>query len=157
MAAIFYSINQATDVFRGGFQVNTSVRVPFLSNLVGPNGYAVVNSVSVNSVDTVQYFLTFDDLISYFYFGKGLGAMNISGLIFADCGGFMPGIDIFYSQIARWRGRTVDISFGSAVFRGVISNFTCTANAEPDNTVEWSVTLNIIDHSLPAANFTPLC
>lgn len=157
MAAIFYSPLIGPQVFQGGLTINTSVRVPFLSNLVGPGGFSIINAVTVQNGDTIQYFLTFDDFISYFYFGKGLGNMSIEGTMFMTCNGYSPGIDVFYNQISRFRGQAVDVSFGSAVFTGVISTFTTTAVAEPAGTIDFTVQLSIIDHSLAAPVFDPIC
>lgn len=157
MAAIFYNLGDDKVIFKGGFTVNTSVRIPFLNNLIGANALTIITSVSVQNNDTIQFFLTFDDLISYFYFGKGLGNITVSGKIFSSCDGSMPGIDIFYNQVGAFRGRTVAISFGNAVFSGVITSFSTGAQADPDNTVDFSITLNVINHSLPSPNFQPLC
>lgn len=156
MAAIFYSPTFGRDVFRDGIQANTSVRVPFLNSLVGSSGFSIITDVSIQNSDTVQFFLTFDDLISYFYFGKGLGAITINGIMFTDCNGNVPGADVFYGQISRFRGVPVDISFGSAVFTGIISSFTTNSESE-FQTTSFSIALTIIDHSLQSATFTPLC
>jgi len=157
MAAIFYQYNPDKSIFKGGLHVNTTIRVPFLNALVGTNGLAIINEVSVSNSDTVQYFMSFDDLISYFYFGKGLGSITISGTMFTNCDGYAPGVDIFYNQIARFRGKEVPISFGNAVFTGVINSFQTSAQAEPAGTIEFAIGLTIINHTLPVTTFTPLC
>lgn len=157
MAAIFYNADTTTPVFAKGFQVNTSVRVDFLADMIGSASYAIITSVSVVNNDTVQFFQTFDDIIGHFYFGKGLGAITIGGLLFTNCDGEVPGVAKFYERIGQNRGKPINISFGKDVFTGVISSFSATAVAEPDNTVEWSIVLQMIDHSLPVVPVEPAC
>jgi hypothetical protein len=157
MAAIFYRpVNNSTTLFKSGVHVNTAVRVPFLNRLVGGTGFAIVTEVTTQMRDTIQYFLTFDDLISYFYFGKGLGNISISGMLFSDCSGHYPGLNQFTDIIAGVRGTTQNISFGNAVFSGVVSSFTLRAVGE-DNTIEFNIQLDVVDHSLLPPRFTPSC
>jgi hypothetical protein len=160
MAAIFYipTTNENT-LFKNNMQVNTAVSVPFLFDLVGPLGFLIVSEVTVQNRDTIQYFLTFDDLISYFYFGKGLGTISINGLMFSDCNGYFRGLNMFNNMISRIRGSVQNISFGNAVFSGVISAFTMRASADEgmNNAIEFNLQLDVIDHSLVPPRFTPTC
>lgn len=157
MAAIFYrpSITDNT-LFKSGMQVNLAVRIPFLDGVVGGRGFSVVNEVTIQNRDTIQYFLTFDDLISYFYFGKGLGSISISGTMFSDCSGDFPGIGLFNNKIASVRGTTQNVSFGNAVFAGVVSSFTVRASGE-ENLVDFNIQMDVIDHSLRPPRFSPAC
>ena len=160
MAAIFYApttSGSGTTLFRTGLQVNTAVHVPFLNSIIGTSGFAIVTEVTIQNRDTIQYFLTFDDLISYFYFGKGLGSISINGLMFSDCNGYFKGINMFNSMISNIRGTTQNISFGNAVFSGVISNFTVRVSAEEANSVEFNLQLDVIDHTLTPPRFTSAC
>lgn len=156
MAALFYAVNPARNIFRDGLVANLTIRIPFLDGLIGYEGFSIITDVSVQNSDTIQYFLTFDDFINYFYFGKGLGSLAINGIMFTNCLGDMPGVDMFYSRIAAYRGSTVDVSFGNTVFTGVISQFAI--NAESENmTAMFSIMLTIVDHSLPTAAFPANC
>lgn len=158
MAAIFYSpTQQPGTIFRSGVQVNTAIRVPFLDDLINSSGFAVITDVSVNNQDTVQFFMTFDDFISYFYFGKGLGDLTIRGNMFMDCSSNMPGLNRFYDKIADIRGTEVDVSCGNAVFTCVLVGFSTTTTAEPTNITEFTLQLRIIDHSLGRKNFNASC
>lgn len=157
MAAIFYkpALNDNT-LFKSGMQINMAVRIPFLDNVIGSRGFSVVNEVTINNRDTIQYFLTFDDLISYFYFGKGLGTISINGTMFSDCTGDFPGIGLFNSRIASVRGTKQNVSFGNAVFAAVISSFTVRASGE-ENLVEFNIIMDVVDHSLRPPRFSPAC
>lgn len=158
MAALFYSpVTTGSTIFRNGLQVNTSMHLPFLNNLLGGIGWLVVTEVTIQNRDTIQYFLTFDDLISYFYFGKGLGSITINGILFSDCDGYFRGANSFTSLMSNIRGTTQNVSFGNAVFKGVVSSFTVRASAEEGNCVEFNLQMDVIDHSLAPPRFTASC
>ena len=75
MAAIFYTspINNQT-IFKNGMSINNSLSLPFMNNILGGSGMLIITEVTMQHRETVQYFLTFDDFISYYYFGRGLGS-----------------------------------------------------------------------------------
>ena len=158
MAAIFYTPqNTGNVIFKNAMQINTSIQIPFLANLVGTNGFSVVTEVTIQNRDTIQYFLTFDDFISYFYFGKGLGSLSISGVLYSDCNAYFRGANILTNTISRIRGSTQLISFGNVIFAAVISNFTIRASSEDNNAVDYTIQMDIINHSLVSPTFTPQC
>lgn len=160
MAAIFYvPQNSGTVLFKNAMQVNTSINIPFLHALVGTNGFSVISEVTIQNRDTIQYFLTFDDFISYFYFGKGLGSITISGVMFSDCNAYFHGASILTNIISRIRGTTQQISFGNVVFDAVISQFTIRASADEglNNAIDFNIQMDIINHSLISPSFQPLC
>ncbi len=159
MAAIFYSPVNSNPVFKNNIHVNTSISIPFLNKLVGATGFLIINEVAIQNRDTIQYFLTFDDFISYYYFGKGLGSINISGMLFSDCNGRFKGVNSFTGAIADIRGRRQVISFGNVVFTGVLSSFTIRAASEDslNNVIEFNLQLDIIDHSLTPPRFNSVC
>src|SRR5579859_7439346 len=100
--AAYYFTDNGDDVFKL-VPIVSNVNLQFLSNFVDTNrvafndatgateevsiGAFIVSEVLFQNKDTIQYFLTFDDLVSYFYFGKGLGSMVISGSIISSCNG----------------------------------------------------------------------
>lgn len=160
MAAIFYTYatNNQT-IFKSGMSVNNSVFIPFLNGLIGANGMLIVTEVTVQNRDTVQYFLTFDDLITYFYFGKGLGSMTISGMAFSDCNNYFGSLPTLTNAIGKIRGTTQYISFGNVTFSAVLSSFTLRSSSEPNavNYIDFNLQFDVIDHSLPPAQFTTNC
>ena len=164
MAAIFYNIaNTDSTIFRGGLTVNNSVTIPLLTDLIGPDSMIVINEVTMQNRETIQYFLTFDDLVSYFYFGKGLGSVSISGSIFSDCGDNdsdnFNGIDDLILAIEDNRGLTWKVIYGTSVFTAVLSSFTLRSNANDMtmNIVDFSLQMEIIDHDLKKPNFKSVC
>src|ERR1700733_11447406 len=105
MAAIFYDPGTGNTVFRGNMKAPEVVQIDFLNNVLSQfkDSMIVINSVEVTNNETIQFFMTFDDVIEYFYFGKGIGNINISGTVFssfdADCNESMPGIERLYAAI----------------------------------------------------------
>jgi hypothetical protein len=171
MAAVYYYLptnslvnrsgtpGAAASLFGKGFPVNTSIRIPFLNNLTSQNGFAIVTEVGMQNKETIQYFLTFDDVISYFHFGKGLGSITISGILFSDCSNNFTGVDIFNQTIANLRGTTQSITFGSRHFWCVLSAFTVRASAEEgmQNTMEFNLQMEIINHDYYSRHNYPSC
>ena len=154
MAAIFYTFNTASvggqkPIFQTGFGVNLAVQLPFLSNILTNQTMVVVTDVSIVNRDTIQYFVTFDDVISYFYFGKGLGNISISGMLFSDCTNNFPGLTPFTQAIGNLRGTTQTITFGSAWFHAVLSGFTVRVASDNgmQNAIEFNLQMDVVDHS----------
>lgn len=155
MAAILYYIDAANDtsVFKESFPVVTDVRIPFLDSVTGssfPDLLTIVSKVGMQNSETIQYFLTFDDVISYFYFGKGMGSLEIAGMMFGNSNDMYPGLrTLFDKVIGKNRGKKLPVSFGSFVFYGVIDRHTLSVDAET-GIADFSLGLSIIDHTLPS-------
>jgi len=154
MAAFFYTYDTDRDLFKGGISFTNVVKVydrngnDMLGHMLNNFGMTIITNVQVSNSDIVQYFLTFDDVISYFFFGKGLGTIAISGVMFANCDGTMPGVSLLYSVIGEQRGLPVVVSLGGHSFKGIISNFTTTTTADPEPVTEFQLNLNIIHHEI---------
>lgn len=160
MAAIYFKPTPtARTVFKSGFAVNNSIYIPFLSNLVGPGGSLIVTEVTLQHNDSVQYFLTFDDFINYYYFGKALGSISITGMLFSDCSGDFRSLNTLMARLASIRGTTQKISFGNTTFTGVMSTFTLKASSDASSiqALDFMVQLSVIDNSMPPAQFTSAC
>jgi len=157
MAAIFYSPTATNSIFKGDFPVVDVIRVDFLESILGSKSGVVITSLEVINTETIQYFLTFDDAINYFYFGKGLGTINIRGMIFSDCNGNMPGIGAFYNAVGAVRGKTVRVSLGYAAFEGVVSNFSTATAPDPALLTEFSLTLTMTNHNLHSPKYVSVC
>jgi hypothetical protein len=159
MAAVFYKYAEKDNtIFKGSININENVHVGFLYDLVGPAG-VLINEVTVQHRDTIQYFLTFDDVINYFYFGKGLGSLNISGCILSDCNGNWPALHKLMNRIGSIRGKTVNVFIGGISFTAVLSSFTLRASADITSLhiVDFNFQLDIIDSSLPSAVIKTRC
>lgn len=149
MASIYHYDNTGKDLFLGGVQVITSVKLDFLGTLLDPSNLTVITEVSMQNAETVQFFMTFDDVISWFYFGKGMGNMSIHGLMLTNERG-TPGLPVLLSTTMQtMRGKSVKVSIGNAVFTCVLTNFTVHLTQDPSPIAEFTLSLNIVDHTLP--------
>lgn len=153
MAAIYHYNNSATgdrDIFKSGINVLTSVRVPFLDTLLTKGNLAVITEMGIQNNETIQFFMTFDDAINWFYFGKGLGSLTIRGMLLT-CDDGTPGLPILMDDVMRkTRGRSVDVSLGNAVFRCILTSFNLNLTQDPAPVVEFTLNLSIYAHNLPA-------
>lgn len=154
MAAIYTYDTTGGELFRAGINVLSSIRLPFLDSLLyGAPGagstLTIITELSVQNSETIQFFLTFDDLVSWFYFGKGMGTMSIRGLMLTNDSG-TPGLPaLLSSSMSRLRGRSVGASIGNAVFTCVMTNFSLHMTQDPSPVVDFTINLSIVDHSLP--------
>jgi len=146
MAAFFYTYNN-NDVFKVAQSDGSIVAIDFLDQVVTPANFIMYNSVGVQTSEIIQYFLTFDDVIDYLHFGKGLGNVIVSGTIFSDCNEDLPGVDALYSAFGSVRGKTVKVSLGSYAANAVVVNSSVEVVPEPDTMANFSITLNIISDS----------
>ena len=151
MATIFHYNTQGADIFKGGISVLSAVRIQFLQSLFeNPNNLCVVTDLGIQNSETIQFFLTFDDMINWFYFGKGMGSMTIRGLLLTSDGGTPPGLLLLLSEgMSQLRGQQVSVSVGNATFVGVMSNFSLNLTQDPAPMVEFQINLNIVHHTLP--------
>ena len=148
MAAIFLALSN-TDLFKSGSSASSLVSIPKLDALVNAQGLALYTDVSVQLGETIQYFLTFDDVTKYIHFGKGLSSITVNGMMFMDCNGSIPSLDKFFSKaISQLRGTPQKLVVGSTVFTVVMSNSALTVMAEPDTMAQFQITFSVIDHSL---------
>lgn len=157
MAAVFYSPSPDKSIFKGDFAISTAIKIPFLNTLIGSASMAIITEVSVENSENIQYFLTFDDVISYFYFGSGLGNITVRGMFFMNCDGSMPGLEKYYQVIGANRGKPVEISAGSATFQAVINNFSVVSSAEPTMSIDFQISMSIIKSTLTPVQFTNKC
>ena len=149
MAAIFYKPLVGTEFFKGDLHLVSSVYVDFLQNFIGSDSLAIVTQVGIQNSDTIQYIMTFDDVINFFYFGKGMGSITISGMLLSNGNGELPGAYRFHNDvIGSARGKRVKVSMGNTVFVGVISNFGINVIADP-NVAEFTISLSVVNHNIP--------
>lgn len=151
MAAIYhYNTSEGNkEVFRSGINVLTSVKVPFLDNLLAADNLALITEMTIQNSETVQFFMTFDDAINWFYFGKGLGSLSIRGMLLTSDKG-TPGLPVLLDDVMRkMRGKSVDVSLGNAVFRCLMTSFNLSLTQDPSPMVEFTLGLSIYSHNLP--------
>lgn len=140
-------------VFKNSFPVITDIRPKFFMDYsvnTNPSTLLLLTRVGMRNVDTIQYFLTFDDVVGYFYFGKGIGSLELGGMMFTDASNTFPGLrTLFEKIIGANRGKVVPVSFGSFVFNCVIGEHTINMDSE-NGYGEFSINMSIIDHNLPS-------
>ena len=140
MATIYkYDTETKEELFKCGIQVLTSVKLEFLEDLVTQENLTVITEMSIQAAETVQFFLTFDDVINWFYFGKGLGTMTIQGLILTGANKD-AGLHTFLNEsMGKMRGKSVQASVGNIVFTGVLTNFSLNFTQDPAPLVAFSL------------------
>lgn len=150
MAAIFYYGNNG--VFKGSVgSAAAPANISVFDKLVGKDNLCIITQIGITMTETTQFFQTFDDLIHYFWFGKGLGNISIQGMLFMDCHGKMPGLDPLFKAIGQQRGKLITCTMGSILFKGVIQECNVTMVSEPETMVSFSISLAMTENSLPPA------
>jgi len=148
MAAAFIALQQ-NDVFYSGGNVSHLIRIPALESLLDPSALALYSDASVQLGETLQYFLTFDDVTKFIHFGKGVGAFIINGFLFGDCDSNIPGLNTFFDESVRaLRGEKLEVMIGSFVCTVVMTNASVNLMSEPDTMAQFQLVFSIIHHTL---------
>ncbi len=156
MGALYYQYSPGKELFKQ--QVGISpVKVDVIDSLVGKANMAIYTDITAQINETIQFFLTFDDLVKYFHFGKGLGSISISGMIFSNCEGSMPGLTKMYSILGQNRGKLITVSFGSMWFQGVMTSVSTSIVGEPDTIASFNIQLAVTNHGLSTIPPTSSC
>jgi hypothetical protein len=146
MAAIYVNL-EGGDVFKreaGG--ASGILRIPSLDDIIGTTGLAVYSDATLQLGETIQYFLTFDDVIKYIHFGKGLGNITINGFLFSDCSGSLPGVEKYLNAFQSLRGTTQDLTLGYKTFTCIVTNCNLTLMAEPDFMASFQMGFSVVDY-----------
>lgn len=121
-----------------------------------PSNISIITDVVVRAADTIQFFQSFDDLIHYYYFGKGLGSISFNLLLFQGCdSNSAPGVPKLLEALGSMRGEKTEVSVGNVIFVGVLTDFTIAIQSEPETHYAVNINLGMIDHKLktpPAGN-----
>lgn len=157
MAGVYYNMKN-TDVFKSGGNADHLVKIDKVDEIVKSDrsqagadqtkGAAVYNSVTMQLGETLQFFLTFDDVIKYIHFGKALGSVTVEGTIFSDCNSDLPRIDKLKEAFTALRGKQMKVNIGSIVLTCVMSTMQFTVLAEPDTMGDFTFNFAVIDHQL---------
>jgi hypothetical protein len=148
MAATYYSAGGG-DLFKrqtGG--ASSILKIPLLDDIIGTSGLAIYSDVTMQLGETIQYFLTFDDVIKYVHFGKGVGNIAVSGVLFSDCSGQMPGAARFLQAFSSLRGKSQQITLGNQTFTVIVTNCNLSLLAEPDFMANFQMIFSVVDHQL---------
>jgi len=132
--------------------------IPKFQELINDVSLLIITQLSINTVENNQLFLTFDDFIHYYYLGKGIGQLSISGMIFTTCAQQMVGLTDFYVALTALRGQPVDIHVAAVRFTGLLTDCTVTINSEPETIASFTANFAMIDHDLMSyAASLPTC
>jgi len=147
MPATFFSLS-SEDIFKSGGSASHLVNIPFVDDIVGVGGLAVYDNVSVQLGETIQYFLTFDDIIKFIHFGKVVGAVTVEGTMYSDCSGMVPGIYGFAAAIAATRGKPQYLTIGTVTVTAILTNSQMTITSQPDTMGHFIFNYAVVDHAL---------
>jgi hypothetical protein len=148
MPAAFFSLGE-DDIFKQSIGYGDSLlSIPEVDKIVQQDGLAVYDSVSLRLGETIQYFLSFDDVIKFIHFGKGVGSLVVEGTLYGDCFGDIPGLIKFRSAVAALRGKEQPIDIGGIVVVGIMTDNQVTIVGDPDTMAKFNFTFSIVDHTL---------
>jgi len=150
MAVLFYTYGDSSkDIFRQGLSSGAvPAKMDLFSDLVSKENLLIITSVSIVTAETNQFFMTFDDMIHFYHFGKGVGQIAIAGMIFGDCDGSFPGAKAFYDAVMEARGTEQICSAGGNTFTGVLTDSTVEYLSDPITYVQFSANFAMTDNSL---------
>jgi hypothetical protein len=147
MAAIFIN-NTKSDLFHSGGTANP-IYIPKIEDLVSENSMlALYTQVSTVLNETIQYFLTFDDVIKVIHFGKGLGTITAEGIMYSDCDGELPGFDAFKQAISDLRGEVVEAVIGPMTLTVIMTSAQVTLVPDPITMGHFTFSFSIVNHDL---------
>ena len=147
MPAVLVTTNP-NDIFFSGGTVDHLVSIPAVDNLVGKTYLAMYNSVGLRLSETIQYFLTFDDVIKTIHFGKGLGSISVEGTMFCDHSGNVPGLAKFSEAFRALRGKIKTLTIGPTVFTVIVTDAQLQLIGDPDTQANFTFNFAIVDHDL---------
>jgi hypothetical protein len=146
MGAFFSTVGK--DVFKSVPGVSHLIKIPRIDDILGQSGMAIYTQVSVQLGETLQYFLTFDDVIKFIHFGKGLGSITAEGILFSKRDGDLPGLPKYFQAFGSLRGKKETITIGSEAFTVVITNANVSLTGEPDTMAYFQAVFSIVDHQI---------
>jgi phosphotransferase system IIA component len=147
MPATFITLSKQ-DIFQSGGAADAFIDIPGVRNIISKDSLAVYNTISVQLGETIQYFLTFDDVIKYIHFGKGLGTLTVEGMLFSDCDANIPGLKKYKQAFSLLRGEQIDITILPMVLTCVMTGSQFTILSEPDTMAQFAFSFSIVNHTL---------
>ena len=136
------------DIFKSGGGSDHLVSVPYVDEIIGAGGLAVYDTVSVQLGETIQYFLTFDDVIKFIHFGKGVGAVTAEGTMYSTCDGSLPGAAGFAQAVSALRGKATYLTVGNVVVAATLTNAQLSISSQPDTMAHFIFNFAVVNHQL---------
>lgn len=156
MAAVFVKLDN--DIFMTTAGSPTSfVKCDLIDSSIGSDQFMLLTNFQTTFNEVVQFFQSFDDLIHYYYFGKGLGQIRFDLMAFFNCEGTAPGLKTLYTSIGSKRGKKITLDFMNIHVEGILMEFTIAATAEPLPHFQISITLGMTDSNLTPPNIPGGC
>lgn len=158
MAAFFHNAGN-NNIFKNSVGMGEVVVSDAFDQLNGQGStLSIMTDVAINVRETIQFFQSFDDFISFYYFGKGLGSISLNLLLFLSCdgngpGNTAPGMERLMSLLGSIRGQLTDFSVGNVSFSGVVTDFTIQIASEPETHYMVNINLGMTEHTLEQVNF----
>jgi hypothetical protein len=141
-------IDAGGGMFGKGGGAQGMVSIPAVDSIVGGGNLAVYDSVSIQINDTIQFFLTFDDVVKYVFFGKGIGSVVAEGTMYSTCGGGIPALRACASAVGSLRGAKVSVSIGGFAVSAIFTSAQVSVISEPDVMGKFVFNLAAIDHHM---------
>jgi hypothetical protein len=156
--AIFYKNKGGMNVLPYNQATTLPIEMNLLDALEAENLVSIITDIQINLRDTNQFFMSFDDKIHHYHFGKGLGSIAVQGLILPNCDGELPGVDRLFQNIGLMRGTDHELSIANTTFTVVFVDSTITYSGDPMTNAVFQINFAVIDHSLPTTtNLNKLC
>lgn len=143
-----YVSTSSGDLFKSGGGADHLVNIPYVNQIVGSGGLAVYDTVSVQLGETIQYFLTFDDVIKFIHFGKGVGAVTAEGTMFSLCDGTVPGAAQFAGAVTALRGKATYLTIGSVTVAAILTSAQLSLTSQPDTMGHFIFNFAVVNHQL---------
>lgn len=160
MAAIFYKYQQG-DMFKLSTNATPEPILCDFFSVIQRSGSTlstIITQVGVQLNDTLQFFLTFDDFISYYYFGKGLGNLTVEGLILQNCDFELVGLDHILEQVQLHRGKKIKFAWGEKFsFWGVLTSISFNKVSEPETMISFQAQFALIDNTMKTSTVESVC
>lgn len=143
-----------TDLFKTGGNADHLIKIEEVDNIVkeeradGVTAAAVYNAISTQLNETIQFFLTFDDVIKYIHFGKALGSLQVEGTIFCDCTSDLPRLDKLKKAFTELRGKQIEVNIKNIVLNCVMTSMQFIVVPDPNTMANFTFNFAIIDHQL---------
>ena len=147
MGAIYYKYNSGNDVFLNGISVSNPVSIEPAFSVGGSP--TIITDIGIETNETMQFFMSFDDIIHYMHFGKGMGNLVVSGVAFMDCGGSLTGLSRFYSYAGPKRGEVIKVSVVPNIwFKGPLVSTSSSITGDPETMANFTMRIAITEHSM---------
>lgn len=136
------------DLFQTGGSADHIITVPALNAIANSqDGLIIFNTVSAKLSETIQYFLTFDDVIKVIHFGKAVGALSVEGTAFCNKQGDIPGINRLVSAFYSLRGKVLPAALKGIGLQVIMTDAQINIVGHPDTLADFSFQFSVVDHT----------